>query len=72
MHMGSQVHLNSHKPAKDTDADSWSYETPLEGNVDLRIVNGALVFTELSRTMVPDSITPLNLWTRGRKGSTGA
>lgn len=38
MHMGSQVHLYSHKPAKDTDAVSWSYETPLEGSLDVRIV----------------------------------
>lgn len=38
MHMGSQVHLYSRKPAKDTDADSSSYETPPKGSVDLRIL----------------------------------
>lgn len=38
MHMGSQVHLYSRKPAKDTDTDSSSYETPPKGSVDLRIL----------------------------------
>lgn len=76
MHMGSQVHLYSHKPAKDTDADSWSYETPPEGSVDVRIVRKRCSpehheLTELSRTIVHGSIAPLNFWTTGRKGSKG-